>query len=67
MWMPTSSNFSSRKHNYTISRVVHIKIREGQSKEVEIKKESYNAEILQTGKRNVSTVSFIENTDVLEF
>jgi hypothetical protein len=65
--MPTSSNFSSRKHNYTISRVVHIKIREGQSKEVEIKKESYNAEILQTGKRNVSTVSFIENTDVLEF
>jgi len=67
MWMPTSSNFSSRKHNYTIRRVVHMEIREGQSKEVEIKKESYKAKILQNGKRNVSTVSFIENNDVLEF
>ena len=67
MWMPTSSNFSSRKHNYTIRRVVHMEIREGQSKEIEIKKESYKAEILQTGKRNISTVSFIGNTGVLEF
>lgn len=44
-----------------------METREGQSKEVEIKKESYKAEILQTEKRNVSTMSFIENTDVLEF
>ena len=44
-----------------------MEIREGQSKEVEIKKESYKAKILQNGKRNVSTVSFIENNDVLEF
>lgn len=44
-----------------------MEIREGQSKEVEIKKGSYKAEILQTGKREVSTVSFIGDTGVLEF
>jgi hypothetical protein len=49
------------------AEVVRIEIRKGQSEEVEIKKGSYKAEILQTGKREVSTVSFIGNTGVLEF
>ena len=38
-----------------------------QSEEIEIKKGYYKTETLQTGKRAVSTVSFIGNTGVLEF
>ncbi|SFK36709.1 Nuclease-related domain-containing protein [Desulfomicrobium apsheronum] len=49
------------------AEVVRMEIREGQSEEVEIRKGSYKAEILQTGKREVSTVSFIGDTGVLEF
>jgi len=49
------------------AEVVRIEIRKGQSEEVEIRKGSYKAEILQTGKREVSTVSFIGDTGVLEF
>jgi hypothetical protein len=39
----------------------------GQAQEIEIRKGNYKAEILQAGKRVVSTVSFIGNTGVLEF
>lgn len=49
------------------AEVIRMEIREGQSEEVEIKKGAYKAEILQTGKREVSTVSFIGDTGVLEF
>lgn len=49
------------------AEVVRMEIKKGQSEELEIKKGSYKAEILQTGKREVSTVSFIGNTGVLEF
>jgi len=47
--------------------VVSMEIRKGKSEEVEIRKGAYKAEILQTGKREVSTVSFIGNTGMLEF
>lgn len=47
--------------------VVRMEIRKGQSEEIEIRKGAYKAEILQTGKREVSTVSFIGNAGVLEF
>lgn len=49
------------------AEVVRMEIKKGQSEEVEIRKGSYKAEILQTGKREVSTVSFIGDTGVLEF
>ncbi len=49
------------------AEVVRMEIRKGQSEEVEIRKGAYKAEILQTGKREVSTVSFIGDTGVLEF
>lgn len=49
------------------AEVVRMEIRKGQSEEVEIRKGSYKAEILQAGKREVSTVSFIGDTGVLEF
>jgi hypothetical protein len=49
------------------AEVVRMEIKQGQSEEVEIRKGSYKAEILQTGKREVSTVSFIGDTGVLEF
>ncbi|NCC06421.1 MAG: NERD domain-containing protein, partial [Proteobacteria bacterium] len=54
-------------YDTTNAEVVRMEIREGQSEKVEIKKGSYKAEILQTGKREVSTVSFIGDTGVLEF
>ena len=49
------------------AEVVRMEIKKGQSEDVEIKKGYYTAEILQAGKREVSTVSFIGNTGVLEF
>jgi hypothetical protein len=49
------------------AEVVRMEIKKGQSEEVEIRKGDYKAEILQTGKREVSTVSFIGNTGMLEF
>ncbi|PKN40494.1 MAG: hypothetical protein CVU60_15210 [Deltaproteobacteria bacterium HGW-Deltaproteobacteria-18] len=49
------------------AEVVRMEIRKGQSEEVEIRKGAYKAEILQTGKREVSTVSFIGDTGMLEF
>jgi len=49
------------------AEVIRMEIRKGQSEEVEIRKGAYKAEILQTGKREVSTVSFIGDTGVLEF
>lgn len=49
------------------AEVIRMEIKKGQSEEVEIRKGAYKAEILQTGKREVSTVSFIGDTGVLEF
>jgi hypothetical protein len=47
--------------------VVRMEMKKGQEKEIEIRKGYYTAEILQAGKREVSSVSFIGNTGVLEF
>lgn len=47
--------------------VIRTEIRKGQNEEVEIRKGLYTAEILQAGKRKVSTVSFIGKTGALEF
>ena len=49
------------------AEVIRMEIKKGHSEEVEIKQGAYKAEILQTGKREVSTVSFIGDTGVLEF
>lgn len=49
------------------AEVVRMELKKGQEKEVEIRKGYYTAEILQAGKRDVTTVSFIGNTGVLEF
>lgn len=49
------------------AEAVRMEIKKGQSEEVEIRKGAYTAEILQTGKREVSTVSFIGDTGLLEF
>lgn len=46
--------------------VVSLEILKGQTQEIEIKKGNYKAEILQTGKREVSTLSFIDDTGLLE-
>ena len=47
--------------------VLSMEVLKGQTQEIEIRKGNYKAEILQTGKREVSTVSFIGDTGVLEF
>lgn len=47
--------------------VVHMELNKGESKRVEIKKGRYTAEILQHGKRELSSVSFISNTGLLNF
>jgi hypothetical protein len=47
--------------------VVRGEMKNGQIKDFEIRKGYYTAEILQAGKREVSTVSFIGATGVLEF
>lgn len=47
--------------------VVRTEMKNGQIKDFEIRKGYYTAEILQAGKREVSTVSFIGATGVLEF
>jgi hypothetical protein len=47
--------------------VVRMEIRKGRSEDVEIRKGYYTAEILQAGKREVSTVSFIGDTGALVF
>lgn len=49
------------------AEVVSMELKKGQAQEIEIRKGNYKAEILQAGKRVVSTVSFIGNTGVLEF
>lgn len=49
------------------AEVVSMELKKGQSEEVELKKGYYTAETFQSGKRVVSTVSFIGNTGVLEF
>jgi hypothetical protein len=49
------------------AEVFRTEIRKGQSEDVEIRKGAYKAEILQAGKREISTVSFIGSTGVLEF
>lgn len=47
--------------------VVRLDIRKGQTETVKIRKGIYKAEILQDGKREISSVSFIGDTGVLEF
>ena len=47
--------------------VVRTEMKNGQIKDFEIRKGYYTAEILQGGKREVSTVSFIGTRGVLEF
>ena len=49
------------------AEVLRMEMKKGQAKEIEIRKGYYTAEILQAGKREVSSVSFIGNTGVLEF
>ena len=49
------------------AEVVRMEIKKGQSEEIEIRKGFYTAEVLQAGKRNISTVSFIGSTVALEF
>lgn len=49
------------------AEVVSMEMKKGQTQEIEIRKGHYKAEILQSGKRLVSTMSFIGNTGVLEF
>ncbi|WP_459824278.1 nuclease-related domain-containing protein [Desulfomicrobium salsuginis] len=46
---------------------VRTEMKNGQIKDFEIRKGYYTAEILRAGKREVSTVSFIGTTGVLEF
>lgn len=48
-------------------KVVRTEMKIGQIKDFEIRKGYYTAEILQAGKREVSTVSFIGTSGVLEF
>ena len=47
--------------------VVSTEMKNGQIKDFEIRKGYYTAEILQAGKREVSTVSFIGTSGALEF
>lgn len=47
--------------------VVRTEMRNRQIKDFEIRKGYYTVEILQAGKREVSTVSFIGTTGFLEF
>jgi len=48
------------------AKVVSMEMKKGQTQEIEIRKGDYKAEILQAGKRVMTTVSFIGNTGVLE-
>jgi len=49
------------------AEVVRMEMKYGQIKDVEIRKGYYTAEILQAGKREVSTVSFIDTRGALAF
>lgn len=49
------------------AEVVRMEMKNGQIKDVEIRKGYYTAEVLQAGKRELSTVSFIGTSGVLEF
>ena len=48
------------------AKIISMEMKKGQTQEIEIRKGNYKAEILQAGKRLVTTVSFIGNTGVLE-
>lgn len=49
------------------AEVVRMEMKNGQIKDVEIRRGYYTAEIMQAEKREVSTVSFIGTSGVLEF